>query len=472
MIRKAEDTMTNADAQTLGNTRKLQHACLMAAGCMELLAIITGAMLKFVGFNLMETYLIIPAVLFWGVTLTRELPREARKLSFLCLAMSLWAILTRTIHLIQAYDTNHIGLFLGLTLLPLPFAALTGDDREQKGLRNLAVCYAAGAACLVLGTVLLLLDLVPGWLDDSIRWDGARLYALWHPNVGGGLFMIGTLLTLGLSIRCSRPWGRALLVVLAGGMFCCLSLTHSRTSTMIACGGVGLLVFLLLAAKGGWKRYLLGVLAALVVAAGLLALSSAVYAGNEQRLIAMYTQQEDAQSEDSPLLVNQETGEVSLRTSNGQGELSQDIRTLNGRTKIWAKAYYTIQEYPQILLFGHHDPGMLLFTNWNPNITHTHNAWVEVLMRQGLPGLGIALIFTWFAFRGALFTLWSKACDLWKKSIAVLVLCILAVSMLEPYLFTSDAAYQAVNFIFYLAAGYLDQWYRAGRKSPLPENPA
>lgn len=449
---------------------KLQHTYLLAAGIMEVVAITSGAALNFIGFNLMETYLIIPALLFWGVTLARKLPRQAWTIGGLCLAMALWGILARTIHLLQEGDHNHIGLFLGVTLLPLPFAALTGDGPSQKGLKTVALCYIAAVGVLCLNTALLLLDLVPGFLADSIRWDGARLYVLWHPNVGGCLFLLGILLSLGMSFR--YPRFRWAFLAGAAAMFGCLSLTHSRTSTLIACGGVGALAFFALAAKGGWKGYVLGILAALVLTLGLFQVSDALYTWNEEALIRKYTQeaqnnpQEDDES--SPLVVDPESGEVKLRTSNDQGELSSDIFTLNGRTKIWRRAAQVIRENPSILLVGHADPGTLMFYNWDMRITHSHNAWIEVLLRLGLPGLALALAFTWIAFRGAVTALFRRSACLWQKSVALLVLCVLAASILEPYLFGSDASYQAINFLFYLAAGYLDQWYRAGRK-PRPE---
>ena len=89
---------------------------------------------------------------------------------------------------------------------------------------------------------------------------------------------------------------------------------------------------------------------------------------------------------------------------------------------------------------------------------HAHNAWLQILLRLGLPGLFISLFFTAQA-------IWSSAClllhyqvSLWKKIIAMLMLCLLISAMLEPSLFFTDEMWHAPDFMFFLCLGYTVQW--------------
>ena len=94
------------------------------------------------------------------------------------------------------------------------------------------------------------------------------------------------------------------------------------------------------------------------------------------------------------------------------------------------------------------------------SLEHTHNSWVEVLFRLGLPGLFVALILTAVAVWGAV-SLLLRNQDMCKTCIALLVLCMLASGMLEPFFFVGNPACHFLDFILFLLIGYITQWRKA-----------
>ena len=146
-----------------------------------------------------------------------------------------------------------------------------------------------------------------------------------------------------------------------------------------------------------------------------------------------------------------------------QGTWTADLPTLNNRTAIWLGALNKIQNDPWILLRGAEDTKIDL---GYVVASHTHNAWVETLLRLGVPGLLLSLIFSWRAGWASLMMLVHTETGLWKKNIAMLVLGMMATSMLEPFLFVTNAGTNFFDYFFFLSLGYLTLWNRELKKKP------
>ena len=93
------------------------------------------------------------------------------------------------------------------------------------------------------------------------------------------------------------------------------------------------------------------------------------------------------------------------------------------------------------------------------------NQTIRKVLRRVRPywgHLALSLVFTavsvWSAAKLAL----NQETELWKKIIAITVMCILVAGFLEPYLFITNVYYHVTDFVFFFLTGYLDHW--ANRK--------
>ena len=77
--------------------------------------------------------------------------------------------------------------------------------------------------------------------------------------------------------------------------------------------------------------------------------------------------------------------------------------------------------------------------------------------RPTIPGLLLVLVLTAVVVYDALVIFWHNP-DPVKSVTAILVLCILGCSFLEPYLFGTYVTNQPIQFLFLLLSGYLDCW--------------
>lgn len=464
----------------LGNVSNtsLQFYYLLAAGGIEFLFMVGSENAHYY----LDTYSIIPCMLFLGTVFTQKMTKPAKHQLWLCLLVAAWFVIAQTQHTTVSLESRPAGLFFSAYLMAFPFAALTQDGVQQKGLKMIAKVYLAASMMLVAYMLLLMLDCLPRSLGTFVFWDGARLNVMWHPNVCASIFMIGIALCLGFLFQTKRRWVKCLLLAAFVLQFIASSLTNSRTAILATCGLIGGIVFFYIY-KGGWKRFCGGLIAALVVIIVLFFTASSLYQLHNDILIAKYTaivnaakeqpteaeaeetelpaeektQSAAAKVEDLPIRVNKTTGEVKLQGSSNQGTITGDLWTLNGRTTTWRSALEVLMDNPSIAVWGTDEPGDAI-SDYNPfRVAHAHNSWVEVLLGLGIPGLLAALIFTWIAVRNAFSILWKKN-DMWKKSIAILVLCLLAVGFMEPYLFYGDLHNPFFDFIFFLCIGYMTQW--------------
>lgn len=439
---------------------RVQLWCLLAAGVLEYLFIAGHTLFNWVFYYCAMTFLIVPAMVFLGAALPQRQTPQAKRQLLLGAGMVLWFMLLQSLRQAGGRTTQPVAPFFCTYLMAFPFAAVTRDGERQKGLKGIAWIFIAASLTLAGYTALLWLELLPAALASYVLWDGARLSIVQHPNLCANVFMIGIGLCLGFFFRCEKKWQKLLLLLAVAVQFACQSLTHTRTSILLTCGLVGGTAFFAIW-KGSWKRLAAGLAAALVLVCALFLASGALYKAHNARLIAQLTQQsqEAAASSDAaaPPRINA-AGE--LQGSSGQGTLSNDMRTLNGRTKIWAAAFQALKETPSILVWGTDSVEPIIVYYSGFSISNTHNSWLETLFQLGLPGLIVALILTAVAVYDAACLLLRNQ-DMHKTCIALLVLCLLAVGFLENILFCEIPLIHFFDFILFLLMGYMTQWRKA-----------
>ena len=388
-----------------------------------------------VAWTWMEVYSVIPAMLFMGATLSGGLTRPVRNRLIFGAAFLIWFAVTKALHRIEGVEARSIGVFFCAYGMCLPFAWASGDGKRRRGLKWILGLYLGLGALLVLYGLMLLGGCVPGFLQDAVYWDGTRFSAMSHPNVCAPLLMIG----IGVSLMCwgslNKVWQRVLLILWIGVQFGVLILTSARTTIVFTCVLLGGSLFCALR-KSGWKRFAIACLAAVVLMGGL-------FVGSQMFSKVHKTNMEASQT----------AGEI----KNIQYGWGSDIKNLNNRTEIWSSARKGLRDNPRILLEGTEYSGLILSQYNSFRVYHAHNSWLQVLYDMGLPGLLLALVLTVVVVYDALVLLWYNP-EPMKSVAALLVLCILGCSFLEPYLFGAYMEKQPIQFLFLLLSGYLDCW--------------
>lgn len=479
---------------TSGN--KVPMMLLMVAGIIEFLFITMESRFSGIGYYLAENYVIVPCLLLLGYVLQEKQSAFGRRRLLLAAAAVCWFVAVQCLHTLSGMENHPMATVFFVYLMAFPFAALT-DDRENVGLLRIGGMFVTASLVLVFYTVLLLLDWVPVGMEAYLFWDGARLHPLWHPNIAASYFMIGIGFSVAFCCLAENKWKRALLILAVVLQMLAMALTNCRTTLLLTGAMLGGTLFFIIG-KGNWKTIALGLLVAAAVLVGFFKVSGALYQWNNGRLITIMTSAqaepesdvkvpatEAVQTETTEDTSNVETTEetfvtvVTEETSaaetmekepalientgiligmNEQNTLSHDMRTLNGRTLIWKSAFKAIRNDKKMALWGTEYPGTVISV-YNPfPVVHAHNSWMEAMMRMGIPGLLMSLVFTVLSAWSAAKLILSRKTLMWKKIIAMLTMCVMATGFLEPYLFITNVYYHVTDFAFFLLTGYLDLW--------------
>lgn len=411
---------------------------------------------------LYEQFFAIPCMVFLGVLLERNKGLDRRKVFILPGAMVAWFLLLQIKRGFAHTQLDSIGLFLTTYLFAFPLATLLQDGDKKKALKVFAGTYLASAAVLSLYSLLLILDCLPEWLSIFVYWNGARLNPLWHPNIAACMLMVSIIFctTFLSQANCrSKKFGFAVLLIVLLGT---LALTNCRTAIILTGCYFGAILFFAAINRGG-KWFALGALAVLVLPVMLYMSAGYLYRANEDTLTAKYVPQTSAQSvyehtegTTERQAATDETG-IDPMMEAPQDSILKDLGTLNSRLYIWKAAYLAIRDMPSILYWGLPDPGEYVSHYITP-IAHLHNAWLQCLVGMGFVGFLIAMLFTLITFWNCLVILIKHHQDAWKRNVALLVLCLLVNSVLEPYLFYTTVDQHVPNFLFFLCAGYLAHW--------------
>ena len=435
--------LEHPSVKTIGQTdnpaaRRVQYGCLLALALTEALFFLIGYELNGVICTNLEAYSLVPALLFLGTSVSRKLPRYARHQIAIAAYMLAWFWVAQTAQRTLGAVKREIGMYFCAYALCLPFAAVTGDGKRQWGLKIFGRLHMAMAAVMTFYTVLLLAGAVPDFLKGSVYWDGTRLHVLYHPNLCAMMLTISITFSLMSCLETEKLWLRVLLGLWIAAQLGMLSMTNGRTNMLFVSMLMGGCAFCALR-KSGKTRLLIALLAAAAVVCG-------VFLGT-QKVMRLH-------KENMPMVQAEPSEQVKVTV---QGSWEDDIKTLNGRTAIWASAKKGLEQNPEIKYIGTPYTDVILAQNCYFAPGHTHNSWLEVLYQLGTPALLGALVLTIMAVYDALVVLLDNH-DLCRSFLAVLVLCILGCSMLEPYLFGNSLNYMMFNCLFMLCLGYLDCW--------------
>lgn len=432
-----------------GDSRKnTMFLLLAAAGVLEFLFMTLENRFSGLAYYLTETYLIVPALLFLGCALAGQLPKFAKGRLLLAGTAIAWFALVQLIHKLSGMETHPIATVFFVYLMAFPFASVT-EDGENLGLRWIGGMFLAAALVLAGYGVVLLADLVPAGLRQSIFWDGARLHVFWHPNMSACFFMLGIGFAAAFLVQTRRLLWKLLLLAAIALQMVLMAMTNCRTTLLLTGAMLGMILFLMIlqrfrprlprkTGKGKIRIILLCLVLVAVLLVGFFLVAGKLYRQNNDRLL--------------------EEGAAVLKTENPQGTLLDDMRTLNGRTVIWKSAFSAIRDNKRLALFGTEYSGTVISAYNAFEVVHGHNAWVESLLRMGLPGLTLSLVFTALAVWSAAKLVLNPGAELWKKILAVLTMCLMATGFLEPYLFITNVYYHVTDFAFFFLTGYLDCW--------------
>ena len=454
--------------QIRGNSVRNMHLLfLLAAGCVLFLFVPVDCMFPGMGYFLAEKYLAVPCLLFFGSALTQQLSSSAKRNLLLSSLAVLWFAAAQLQHHLAQMGTGSFGVFAVGYLLAFPFASAAEQGAAKTGIKWIGKIYVATSLLLLIGGAMLLLDAVPSALANGIFLDSGRLNILWHPNVLACIFMVGIGFALYFLFQAERRWEKAAFALLSVIQFIGMALTSSRTTILLTCALLGGTIFFMIW-KGGWKRFLAGVAAALMVIAVLFLASRTLFDMHTQVQINKLMQQAVTQEEtevqvenqNSPNLIVDSSGQVQLAGASEQHSLLEDLLTLNNRTLIWDAAFQAVRDNPSIRKWGTEYVSMEISYRNIATVGHAHNSWFQTMMSLGIPGLLIALVYTAIALFRCVPLLWHRNVELHKKVAALLVLCIMAAGFLEPYLFICDITTLFVNFMFFFLTGYLDCWCR------------
>ena len=481
--------------------RQVQMACLFVVGIIEFLLYTMNPLRPHLGEFMVEQFTVVPVLVFLGAALTQRQTKMGTMALILGGITVAWMSLTQCVQVLAWEGGRNISMMWVPYLLAFPFAAVTQDGERRKGLWILGGAAAACSLAAGIGGILLLLDALPNFLKNTIIWDKElRLVAFSHPNIGGWMLMIGICFTVMFGLQARKKWLRYGVWTLAGVELAVMALANSRASTLMTCAFIAGVVFFSIWKKG-WKQFVAGLVAAVIVVVGLFSLSTVIYRANfdHQMRILQQEQQEEAEKaaqEEQEILnagsveteqentdqVNPEqeapqTAETVAQETEAQpieeeqklrpeevrkrNSFWSDLASFTGRSSIWKASIQVVKDNPILLLRGTSHISEAVKAGGNPfGVLHTHNAWLEMLLAFGLPGLLLALIFTLMSIWGILRVIFRPQRDIIQVCVAMLAGCMLVAGILEPFLFTSYIYCHFYPVMFFLCNGYLLLWQK------------
>ena len=420
------------------------------------------------GSYLFEQVLIIPCVLFLHTMLSRPLQKDAKKAFVLSGILFAWFFLLQILRDLAFFEVYPFSTYFCSYFFAFPMAALLRDGEEKKGLKLFFIVFLAAGLWHATATLLLFLDWIPAYFNEyHVFWDGGRLNSFWHPNMAACFLMFSIAACLAFLQSATKKRTKLAFLACTLILLIPLALTNCRTVIILTGGLLGGAAFYTIL-KGRWKLLIPGLVVVCAMVLVVYTGSNRLYQAHREVLIAErraeYLQQaEEAGEEIAP----DPEIKVSLGGTSGQGTLANDITSLNSRTMLWSASLTALRANPLYILFGVDNPGrhMSYFSTFPDH--HTHNSWMEVLLGLGIPGFAIAMVFTVITLWNGIVILLKYPLDVWKRTTAMLTLCMMAASFMEPYLFLPPLDYYLFNFVFLLCAGYLLHWQEEDNRNML-----
>lgn len=320
-----------------------------------------------------------------------------------------------------------MGIFLGFGVC-YPTFLLADQKQRAFGLKLLGysmVILFACIACLGAYVTVTNTTLVSPFFETAIAVEDHRLYVFTiHPNEIACIFTGAMFWGIYLMADTNRKWLKALLTFLCLCLYIGVALTVSWTSKLSVAAGLGLAAVLLIMKRMQAKPVLAQVggsalaflLTAAIAVAGFSGVISATsYAANAVWISrtadsASIEESNDKQQAIRPVKIiasakqpaptqvstpSPTQAPVQAPAIPKERDVLQNLSTFTGRTDIWKSGIQAIQERPLTLLIGMTDAqaSRVPLRALGRDIYHMHNAWMEMLLLGGIPGL---LLYLWF----------------------------------------------------------------------------
>ena len=236
-----------------------------------------------------------------------------------------------------------------------------------------------------------------------------RLYFLqYHPNEAASALTIGVLLFLYLALQNRALFVKVLFILCALLLGVVIALTGSRTSMILAAAGMGAFVFWvgynLLFRRPFWLRWLACLMAFCVITVG-------AYQGITTSIGVVASIAMRIQAPSTPTAAEETASAITVTTVPNASQTDivhmyeprmqfQDIGTFNMRAQIWQSGIDYLKKHPKALLFGVPDNvvSRIPATVGRPE-AHLHNAYLEMLVLGGIPGLLLYLGYLFIVLR-------------------------------------------------------------------------
>ncbi|MBR2923698.1 MAG: O-antigen ligase family protein [Clostridia bacterium] len=404
--------------------------------------------------------LLVYAIL-WPLTvaalllLTISVPKKATPVIWIGLAMSLWTLVCNVINGDTYLQLNlryvyGIALAFGLGLCLFPVISENWEKWLPAFLLVFALYTLAMAAISCYACLRDRLIQLP-FAEGTIGITFYRLYAFnKHPNEIGCMLVMGLLCWMVLALRSNRWYKRILCLLLLLPICFAISLTVSRTTITLAALALGGFSLVVLTKKHTLLRWGAGLVVLAVIFAGSLwvmmtgipqMLPKAVNPAPVEQKTAQVTEQIQEQPVETQLTYNNQ--------HIWQRSYTDGIGTFSMRTEIWQAGLQYLKDRPITLLIGSTDgviariPGQLL---GRPEY-HMHNAWLEVLLQAGIPGLlMMAAVFLRMYFAAArLF--FGKHTAGWMRVLAAAPVLMSACTLMETYPAVSANVYDMMMML-------------------------
>lgn len=372
-----------------------------------------------------------------------------------------------------------LGVFISFISFLIVIPTLHAGQRAG-GFAMLSLVYGVLMlllAALSIGVVLTGTPFSTPLSDERIHVSINRLFLFrYHPNEVGSAFVIGLYLLMYLLLR-----SRAILykLLLAAGVLIlslAIALTGSRTAILLAACGIGFAVFWLVchhAFEGksrAWVKWVIGtvsmlavtliVYVALTFSVGVISNLSSLTAS--QRAAEATITQTPADTAEAISQAPADTVETIAQTPNDTAAdnavhmdesriLLKDIGTFNMRVEIWQTGLTYLAENPRALLFGAPDHVVARIpSSVGRSEFHMHNAYLEMLLLGGIPGLLLYLGFLFVVFRSCLQLAFGKRSRLEHRFLAMLPVLIAVNGITEIYpLFSGNV----MDMMFFAISG-------------------
>lgn len=285
-----------------------------------------------------------------------------------------------------------LGIFLSYISFFLVIPSLAPAKRE-RGLQGLAALYCAlMLAVAVLGVTVAVTGrpFTTPLSDEPIYIMQNRLFFFrYHPNEAGSALVVALYLALYLF----AAWRKALAripLALAACVFClAIALTGSRTAILLAAGGVGALVFFSVYTyafrSAPWLRWPVGLAAVAAIVVGL-------YLGMNYSvgLVGKVAQQNATPSAAAaPAAQGADPADSTVKAVSSRVQM-EDLGTFNLRVGIWKSGLAYLKAHPKAYLTGVPDNVVgRIPQKAGRTEMHMHNAFLEMLLLGGIPGLAL-----------------------------------------------------------------------------------